>query len=122
MNANTNNNGRMMNRTARIGVAVGVAATLGLVDLWLTVFFMKTTGMNELNPLARLVVGFGPGALVAMKIVSLFVNGGLLMACRKRMAGEIGAWASVAVMVVLTAHWHNYMASAHEMTTPVASA
>jgi len=117
MQANTNN-GRSWTsgRTVRIGVAVGVAGTLGLADLWLTMFFMRTTGMHELNPLARLVVGFGPAALVAMKITSLFLNAGILLACRKRLAGELGAWASVAVMVALTAHWNQYVNSASEMT------
>lgn len=103
-------------RCGRIGIALGVAAVLGLADLSLTVYFMSTTGMIELNPVARALAAFGPGALVAFKLLSLLINGSLLLACRRRLTGELGAWASVLVMVALTAHWHNYMNRAHEMT------
>jgi hypothetical protein len=103
-------------RTVRIVVLVGVVATLSLADLWLTVYFMSTTGMSELNPLARALAGFGPSALVAFKLASLLVNGGVLVACRTRVTAELGAWVSVIVMVALTAHWHNYMNATHELT------
>lgn len=119
MNATTmkaNWHGELHGRAGRIWVALGIAAVLGLADLWLTMYFMKTTGMIEANPIARLLVSFGPASLVSFKLLSLLVNGSLLVAARKRFAGELGAWASVVVMVALTAHWHNYMRTSHEMT------
>lgn len=109
-------NSELASRSGRIWIALGVAAVLGLADLSLTIFFMSTTGMNEVNPLARMLAALGPSALVSFKLLSLLVNGSLLLACRRRLAGELGAWASVLVMVALTAHWHNYMSRSHEMT------
>ena len=121
MNATTNSlmkswNNELHGRSGRIWVALGVAATLGLADLWLTMYFMSTTGMSEMNPVARMLAALGPSALVSFKLLSLLVNGSLLVACRKRFAGELGAWASVLVMVALTAHWHNFRSTSHERT------
>ena len=110
-------NNELHGRSGRIWVALAVAATFALADLWLTVYFMSTTGMSEVNPVARMLADLGPGALVSFKLLSLLVNGSILLACRKRLSGELGAWASVLVMVMLTAHWHNYMNKTHEMTS-----
>lgn len=109
--------GALSRRGTRIALAIGVASVLGLADLWLTVHFMQTTGMNELNPIARAMVGLSPAALVCYKLLCMLVNGLILTALRGRPSAELAAWACVALMVALTAHWHQYAGGAHEVAS-----
>lgn len=106
----------LMPRAERVCILVGLAASLGLADLWLTVFFMRTTGMVELNPVARLLAGWGPAGLVVFKAASLLVHGAVLGTFRRRASAELAAWISVLLMAALTAHWHMYVNASAELT------
>ena len=117
MSATSGDCGALSRRGTRIALAIGVASVLGLADLWLTVHFMQTTGMNELNPIARAMVGLSPAALVCYKLLCMLVNGLILTALRGRPSAELAAWACVALMVALTAHWHQYAGGAHEVAS-----
>lgn len=109
--------GGLSRRGTRIAIAIGVASVLGLADLWLTVHFMTTTGMNELNPIARAIVGLSPMALVCYKLLCMLVNGLILTSLRGRPSAELAAWACVALMVALTAHWHQFTGGVHEIAS-----
>lgn len=106
--------GALSRRDTRMTLAIGVAGVLGVTDVWPTVHFTQTTGMCELNPIARAMVGLSPMALVCYKLLCMLLNGLTLTALRGRPSAELAAWACVAVMVALTAHWHQYAGGAQE--------
>ncbi|MEC9374045.1 MAG: DUF5658 family protein, partial [Planctomycetota bacterium] len=104
-------------RGARMVGLLSAATVLQLLDLALTLTFMKTTGMVELNPLARWIVDMGGAeGLVAFKAASVLVSLGVLFAVRHHRSAEIGAWIMCAVLLALTARWiENVAALAMEL-------
>lgn len=106
---------RERRRTTRIALAIGAVGVVGAADTWLTLNFMTTVGMIELNPLARAAAGAGPAGLIGLKALSLAVHAGVLMALRRSAWAERAAWASVAVMIALAGHWSMFVDGAHEM-------
>lgn len=96
-------------RTNRVRFAVGAAATLGLLDLFLTYREIATRGMCEANPVARAVIDAGPVSLVSFKLASIAVCSVLLLVAARRLAGEIGAWTAFGVMTAVMATWAQYL-------------
>jgi hypothetical protein len=92
-------------------------ALMGVTDLLCTLAYMRTSGMVEMNPLARWVATAGgtPG-LVAFKLLTLVISGGILLALRERRVAENFAWVGAACMLALTAHWVHYNAHIPGMT------
>lgn len=87
-----------------IGVTV-----LGLGDLLATTTHMNGVGLIEANPFARHLVEAGSTeGLVLFKLGSIGIAIGLILRVRNHRAGEIGGWVLVAIMAVLTLHWHHY--------------
>lgn len=91
------------------GVLTAMGA-LSLADLGLTLHFMTTSGMDELNPLARTLAQFGPWGLVALKVGSIGLSTGLLWMLRNRSSAHLAAWLMLAVLVMLGLHWNRYLA------------
>lgn len=102
-------------RADRVCLLIGVAASLSLADLWLTVHFMRTTGMVEINPLARLIAGAGPLGLALLKGASVVVHGVVLGVLRRRRSAEVAAWVSVAVLTILTVQWLSYVGATSDL-------
>lgn len=84
---------------------LGAAATLGLLDLTLTMILMHTTGMYESNPIAVAIVRHGAWALAAYKVGSMSLTSGFLWLARSTRLGRIGAWLSLGTLCLLTVHW-----------------
>lgn len=103
-------------RADRVCILVAVAAILNLADLWLTVHFMQTTGMVELNPLARFIAGAGTSGLAVFKGASVLTHAAVLAALRRRRSAEVGAWVSVLALALLTSHWLTYVGASSELT------
>jgi len=85
---------------------IAAVAVMQCFDLSLTLAFMRTMGMLELNPLARWVAaGGGPLALIVFKAATMSLCAGILISLRRRRSAEIGACVACAVMVLLSARW-----------------
>lgn len=109
-------------RADRVCILVAVAASLNLADLWLTVHFMQTTGMVEMNPLARFIAGAGISGLAAFKGASVLIHAAVLGALRRRRSAEVGAWVSVAALALLMSHWLIYVGASAPITGPEVAA
>lgn len=96
--------------TRRILLLVGVMCLMGLIDLLFTVTYVRSTGMYEMNPLARFILRHGElGHLVAFKLGSMAVSCLAIFAARRTRKAEYGAWACVFMLSVLMVHWVNYV-------------
>lgn len=82
-------------------------------DLHWTLWYMRTIGLVELNPVAReIALAWGGEGLIALKAASFGVCAAILIALRGRANAERGAWVCVAVLGLLTVHWLRYHAHA----------
>jgi len=82
---------------------------MGLDDLQLTLTYMTSVGMIELNPLARQMIEIG-GAdqLIRFKLFTIALSGGLLYLLSRHTIDERCAWLSCAVLLALSIQWANY--------------
>lgn len=103
-------------RALRVALLVVATALMGLGDLYLTLNFVMTTGMVELNPIARAVIELGcPNFVVAWKVVLILISSGILWATRRHRFAEAGAWVCFLVLVALTFHWVSFVAGISSM-------
>ncbi len=103
-------------RARRVTVLVLATALLGLFDLAYTLTYLQSTGMVELNPLARFMIAVGgAGQLVRFKLLTIALSSGLLYLIRRRPGAERCAWISLAALVLLSLHWVNYIQNAEKI-------
>lgn len=96
-------------RARRVTLLVIVTAVLGLLDLAFTLTYASSIGMIELNPLARMLIGYGGASeLIRFKLFTIALSGGTLYLIRHRKGAELCAWLSLAVLVGLSFHWVRY--------------
>lgn len=90
---------------------------MGWADLALTLTYMRTIGMFELNPLARMAVESGQGQrLVLFKLLTMAISAGSLLAMRHHRCAERVAWCSACLMLALMVQWRIYNESLSELT------
>ena len=97
-------------RSRRVCRLVAGVCVVGVFDLALTIHFMTTTGMHEVNPVARSIALTSPGLLVLFKAALTALSAGILMRVRDRASAEVGAWLAAAVMLALSAQWARVIA------------
>ena len=98
--------GSAQRRVALLAIAITI---MGIADLILTLTYMQTTGMFELNPLARIMVATGGASqLIMFKLLTLSLSAGVLYLLRGHRRVEPAAWCCALVMGVLSAHWISY--------------
>lgn len=103
-------------RARRVTLLVLATASLGLFDLAFTLTFMRSIGMYELNPLARLMIGIGgAGQLIRFKLLTIVLSSGLLYLIRRRWGAELCAWLSLAALVLLSLHWVRYTKTTEDL-------
>lgn len=103
-----------------------IAITLmSLADLALTLTYMRSIGMIELNPVARYMVEIGQTQqLVLFKLFTTVLAGGTLFLLRRCRCAEPTAWLAVAIMLALMVRWNLYneaVSSATDELTLLAS-
>ena len=111
--------GWLSRRENRVVALTALIALLSLSDLVITMMFLRTIGMSEGNPIARLVMSYNsPAMLIAWKLATVALTSLIFVVGRKRGVAEAGCWVCAGVLVWLTVHWGNY---AHEVSdqTPV---
>ncbi|RMH28954.1 MAG: hypothetical protein D6693_02750 [Planctomycetota bacterium] len=103
-------------RARRVTILTLAAAALGVLDLAFTLTYARSIGMLELNPLARSMIDLGgAGQLVRFKLFTIALSSGALYLTRRERGAELAAWASVAVLVGLGAHWVRYTTMTEEL-------
>lgn len=96
-------------RARRVAVLLVAAVLLSLGDLYITLSHVYHTGMIESNPMAAPIVYSGSVlSVVLFKLGTVGISAGLLLMMRRHVAAELGAWAIVAILTLLTLHWSNY--------------
>jgi len=103
-------------RAVRVTLLTAAMVLMGLADLQLTLTYMRSVGMVELNPIAREMIELGGSRqLVVFKLFTIAASAGLLYLIRTHRLAERCAWISCALLLVLTAHWVRYN---EQVTTP----
>ena len=101
----------------RVVLLISAMAIMGLVDLMMTLTYMRSTGMYEMNPIARFIARLGAGEhLIAFKLLTMLISGYALYLGRLTRRGELCAWVCAAVLVGLMFHWAAYAREAMDMT------
>ncbi len=96
-------------RPARVTLLAVAMTLMGLADLQLTLTYMRSIGMIELNPIAREMVEIGGSRqLIVFKLFTIAASAGLLYLVRRHRLAEACAWASCAALLALTMHWVRY--------------
>ncbi len=99
----------LRNRSVRVFAVVIAVAAMSLADLYLTITYLQSAGMNEGNPLARFIMSFNcPWLLGAWKILLLTTTCSILLVARRARSAEVAAWLCCAVMIWLTGQWRQY--------------
>lgn len=100
---------RELARRRRVYWLLLAIVLMGLADLACTLTYMRTSGMLELNPVARFMIETGGSThLIAFKLVTTAVCCAAIIAMRRSARGEASAWICVAMMFALTIHWTIY--------------
>lgn len=108
-------------RGKRVAILLAAITLLSLGDLYMTLSYATSSGMFEVNPLARFIMSFGSPALVAS-----WKLGSMLLACtifywaRRSRYTEMSVWGCTLVLSWLTCHWGAYMDQVHEINQDLA--
>jgi len=112
--------GKDLGRALRVTNLVTAATVMQVMDLALTLTFMTTAGMEELNPIAlRIAQDLGSLGLVTFKLGCMAVMAGGLLWVRHRASAELGAWVCVAVLTMLCVHWVDQIGMVASELAPV---
>lgn len=96
-------------RGLRVVILLLATFLMGVADLALTLTYVTSMGMVELNPLARFIMEHGSVQAVALfKFGAMTINGGILYVFRQRRIAEIAAWICFLVMAALSIKWGMY--------------
>ncbi|MGQ0626694.1 MAG: DUF5658 family protein [Phycisphaerales bacterium] len=99
--------GRM--RALRVGLLILAVLLMSIMDLSLTLTYLRGPGMGEGNPIARWVMSANCGwALTAFKMGLVGITCIILWVARRRASGEVAAWACALILVWLTFQWKAY--------------
>jgi hypothetical protein len=97
-------------RPHRVGLLLLAITIMAGADLALTLNYITSIGMVELNPVARAVMSLGSTtAVVIWKVALTAFTVGVLFGLRRRAIAEVATWACATVMVLLSMHWLNFI-------------
>lgn len=96
-------------RTTRVCLLAVFIAAASMVDLHLTLTHLRTVGMIEANPLARLLIEQNcVWLLCGWKVLSVGLALAIFVAHARRRTCEAAAWFCAGVMVWLMLQWIGY--------------
>ncbi len=107
-------------RAIRVWLLVATIIVLSVADLYMTLAHLRSAGMGEANPLARLVISYqSPVILSLWKSACVGLAVLILILARFRRSGEVACWACCCVLTALTIHWFNYATEAGAFTRQI---
>jgi len=96
-------------KARRVVLLILAIGLMGFSDLVITLTYMRSVGMIEVNPIARYMIEIGSvGQLIRYKLFTMGLSCGVLYILRRHPRAEHGAWLCVAILFVLTIHWVRY--------------
>jgi len=83
---------------------------MSAADLVFTLHYAIHTGLNESNPIARVMIAHhSPLALGVWKGATVALGVGILVRVRTRVSAECGAWLVFVVFAGLMVHWTRFV-------------
>lgn len=99
-------------RGARVSFLLAAVIAMSFADLWMTLTYATTTGMMEMNPIARLIMQTGSvAAISSWKLATAGLGVVILYFTRFSRCCEFGAWVCFTGMILLMAHWSHFNAN-----------
>ncbi|QYU67600.1 DUF5658 family protein [Leptolyngbya sp. 15MV] len=96
-------------RTIRMWAMIVALVAMSVGDLYMTLLHLKSFGMVEANPLARLIMQYQSPALVVLwKAATVALAVFIFWTSRRHRAAEVGAILCCAVLTALTLQWIRY--------------
>ncbi len=109
-------------RAQRVTLLLAATCLMCLADLALTLTFVTSIGMLELNPLARSVMEHNsPELVVAWKLATMVLGLGILYWARRNKGAEVGSWVCFVVMAALSIHWFSFTGAVSSLETDYAT-
>lgn len=107
-------------RPLRVTCLLVAIVVLSVGDLWMTLEHLRSVGMMEGNPIARLLIVHGtPLGLIGWKLASTGLAVFLLYVARRRAAGEVGAVVCCCILTWLTQRWVAYSDHVKHLTRDI---
>lgn len=107
----------MPSRANRVFWLLVAVFLMSLADLDISMVYLRSVGMAEVNPVARYVMEWNqPWLLVLWKVASILFSCSVLFVARRLAAAEIAAWVCFIALAWLTCQWWAYTAEAHVLT------
>lgn len=104
-------------RSLRVSMLIIAIIALSMGDLSMTMTFLRSVGMGEGNPVARLVIAYdSPALLVAWKCASVMLACLIFAVYRKKAFTEVACWCCVGILCWLTVRWWNYASETTELS------
>lgn len=96
-------------RAWRVMILTAAVLAMSLVDLHITLLYVRSVGMGEANPLARWVMmHFSPSVLIWWKLLTVALACAIFVTARRTRIAELGAWVACGLLVWLTIRWMIY--------------
>lgn len=93
---------------------------MSVADLKMTLFYVTSVGMTEVNPIARfLMVYGGVCSIVLWKAATVACGVFILWRIRRHRVAEFGAWICCGVLAALCVHWFRYNDQVTTLATEV---
>lgn len=96
-------------KSRRVVLLILAIGLMGFADLVITLTYMRSVGMIEVNPIARFMLDVGSvEQLVLYKLFTMGLSCGVLYILRRHPRAEHGAWVCVVLLFALSIHWVRY--------------
>ena len=93
---------------------------MSVADLKMTLFYVTSVGMTEVNPIARfLMVYGGVCSIILWKAATVACGVFILWRIRRLRVAEVGAWICCGVLAALCVHWFRYNDQVTTLATEV---
>lgn len=93
---------------------------MSVADLKMTLFYVTSVGMTEVNPIARfLMVYGGVCSIILWKAATVACGVFILWRIRRYRAAEVGAWICCGILAALCVHWFRYNDQVTTLATEV---
>lgn len=102
-----------MNRPARVVILSFLIICMSVVDLGLTIMYVKPGLLAEANPFGVFLLSHGILFTTFAKTLMTIMAVAIILNARRRFCGETSAWVCFLVMFVLMAHWANMLITLH---------
>ncbi len=96
-------------RSTRVMLLAFALVVMSLVDLSITVTYLKGAGFAEENPFARVVMSHGSTELLAWwKAMTVLPTVIVLLIYRKKFSAELLGWIACGILLLVSIRWVQY--------------